>query len=153
MGKITDYRIATAKVKEDHGFRIAHVGDDLGTQCSGFFSEKMFKELILPEYKRLFAEQKKYDYLIVELSSFQLEKSPELKPHAAVITNIASDHLDRHGDMDTYTKIKFSVFDNIIEAQHKRMKVQARKEGRIASGADIVSRHVLSFLTLVEDST
>lgn len=65
MEKITDYRIKTAKAKEDAGFKIAHIGDDLGTQCRGFFSPKMFKEVVLPHYKRLFAEHKKYGHFIL----------------------------------------------------------------------------------------
>ena len=62
---------------------------------------------------------KKYDFLVLELSSFQLEKSPRLTPKAAVITNITPDHLDRHGDMDSYAKIKFSVFNNIGDELNK----------------------------------
>jgi uroporphyrinogen decarboxylase len=65
LRKITEYRVATVKVKEDAGFKIVHIGDDLGTQCNGFFSEKMFMEAILPEYKRLFAEHKKYGHYII----------------------------------------------------------------------------------------
>lgn len=65
LEKITDYRIAIAGVKADVGFKIVHHGDDLGTQCSGFFSPKMFHDLILPLYKRLFAEYKKHGQFIV----------------------------------------------------------------------------------------
>jgi len=65
LEKITDYRIKTAQVKADVGFKIVHHGDDLGTQCSGFFSDSMFKDLILPHYKRLFAEYKKHGQFII----------------------------------------------------------------------------------------
>lgn len=59
MEKITDYRMKLAKVKADMGFKLVHHGDDLGMQFSGFFSPEMFREMILPHYKRLFGEYKK----------------------------------------------------------------------------------------------
>jgi uroporphyrinogen decarboxylase len=64
MEKITDYRIKLAKVKADLGYRIAQHGDDLGTQTGGFFSKKMFDEILYPHFKRLFAEYKKYNMFI-----------------------------------------------------------------------------------------
>ena len=33
-------------------FKIAHTGDDLGTQLGGIFSQQMFRELLLPRMKR-----------------------------------------------------------------------------------------------------
>ena len=38
----------------------------------------------------------KIDILIIELSSYQLDKLKYLKLHYALITNIFSDHLDYH---------------------------------------------------------
>ena len=52
------------------------------------------------------------DLLIVELSSFQLEWSSEFKLEAAVILNIAPDHLDWHGNFDAYARAKFRIFDH-----------------------------------------
>ena len=37
------------------------------------------------------------DYLVAELSSFQLEFSPTLKTRVSVFTNFKPDHLDWHG--------------------------------------------------------
>ncbi len=68
MEKITDYRIKTAKIKAELGFKIIHHGDDLGEQCRGFFPPKMFKELFLPHYKKLYAEYKKYGMYIIQHS-------------------------------------------------------------------------------------
>ncbi|MBM3701317.1 MAG: hypothetical protein FJW68_10490, partial [Actinobacteria bacterium] len=36
------------------GFKIGHFGEDLGTQTSGFFSDKMFRTLLLPRLARIF---------------------------------------------------------------------------------------------------
>ena len=40
--------------------------------------------------------QTKFDYYVLEISSFQLDDIREFAPHIAVITNITPDHLDRY---------------------------------------------------------
>jgi UDP-N-acetylmuramoylalanine--D-glutamate ligase len=45
-----------------------------------------------------------------EASSFQLEDTEAFSPEAAVLLNIAEDHLDRHGDLASYTRAKLQVF-------------------------------------------
>ncbi|GHU67720.1 uroporphyrinogen decarboxylase [Clostridia bacterium] len=65
MEKITDYRIKLAKVKAELGYKVVHHGDDVATQLAGLFSISMFREMILPHLKRLFAEYKKYDQYIM----------------------------------------------------------------------------------------
>jgi len=49
---------------------------------------------------------------VLELSSYQLERTFSLKPNAAIFLNLTPDHLDRHGDMEGYEKAKIRVFDN-----------------------------------------
>ena len=49
---------------------------------------------------------------IIELSSYQIELSPNIKPNIAILLNISPDHLDRHGAMDKYIDIKFDIFKN-----------------------------------------
>lgn len=49
---------------------------------------------------------------ILEVSSFQLEYIATFRPHVAVITNITPDHLDRHGSLAEYTRMKFRIFEN-----------------------------------------
>ena len=44
------------------------------------------------------------DYLVTELSSFQLLGIDQYKPHIAIITNIYSAHLDYHETLDNYQK-------------------------------------------------
>ncbi len=48
--------------------------------------------------------------LVVEVSSFQLESVERLKPHVATWLNLTPDHLDRHGDMETYAALKQRLF-------------------------------------------
>ena len=45
-----------------------------------------------------------------EASSFQLEDTEAFAPEAAVLLNVAEDHLDRHGDLAAYTQAKLQAF-------------------------------------------
>jgi UDP-N-acetylmuramoylalanine--D-glutamate ligase len=48
--------------------------------------------------------------VVAEASSFQLEDALEFAPDAALITNLAPDHLDRHGSYGDYVAAKLRVF-------------------------------------------
>jgi UDP-N-acetylmuramoylalanine--D-glutamate ligase len=48
--------------------------------------------------------------VVCEASSFQLEDTEALAPEAAVLLNLAEDHLDRHGTFDAYRAAKLSAF-------------------------------------------
>ena len=52
------------------------------------------------------------DWLVAEVSSFQLETIRAFKPRVAVLLNIAPDHLDRYHSMDEYAEAKFRIFAN-----------------------------------------
>jgi UDP-N-acetylmuramoylalanine--D-glutamate ligase len=49
---------------------------------------------------------------IVEVSSFQLEATERFHPWVAVLLNLSSDHLDRHGSMAAYAAAKARIFAN-----------------------------------------
>ena len=48
--------------------------------------------------------------VVAEASSFQLEDTDGLSPEAAVLLNLAEDHLDRHGSFEAYRDAKLRVF-------------------------------------------
>jgi UDP-N-acetylmuramoylalanine--D-glutamate ligase len=50
------------------------------------------------------------DFFVLELSSFQLERSAELPLHAAVVLNLSVDHLDHHGDLENYAAAKARIY-------------------------------------------
>ncbi|OBI31105.1 UDP-N-acetylmuramoylalanine--D-glutamate ligase [Mycobacterium sp. E2238] len=54
------------------------------------------------------------DLLAVELSSFQLQWAPSVRPEAGVVLNIAEDHLDWHSTMAEYTAAKARVLDGRV---------------------------------------
>ncbi|MCI0531472.1 MAG: UDP-N-acetylmuramoyl-L-alanine--D-glutamate ligase [candidate division Zixibacteria bacterium] len=49
---------------------------------------------------------------VLELSSFQLERIADFKPHIAVLLNISPDHQDRYNDFESYLKAKLRIFEN-----------------------------------------
>jgi len=53
-----------------------------------------------------------YDYLVLELSSFQLDDMHESRINYAVLMNITPDHLDRYGTMEAYIASKFRITRN-----------------------------------------
>lgn len=53
-----------------------------------------------------------YDALVVEVSSFQLRYIEDFHPVAAVLTNVALDHLDWHGSENSYRASKARIFEN-----------------------------------------
>ena len=65
-------------------------------------------ESLLPELARMSAS----DFVVLELSSFQLEDLASLQrsPHIAVVTNLSPIHLDRHGTFENYLQAKAQIF-------------------------------------------
>ncbi|NND54878.1 MAG: UDP-N-acetylmuramoyl-L-alanine--D-glutamate ligase [Gammaproteobacteria bacterium] len=74
------------------------------------------------------------DFYVLELSSFQLERSDELPLHAAVVLNLSNDHLDHHGDMQSYGAAKARIYQNC------RFAVVNRDEPELAVSAESCTR-------------
>jgi UDP-N-acetylmuramoylalanine--D-glutamate ligase len=79
-------------------------------------------------------EQKKYDVLTVEVSSFQLETIQTFHPSIALLLNFAPDHLDRYRSVGEYRAAKLRLFDNqtaddvaIVNAVESLPPLKARK--------------------------
>ncbi len=56
--------------------------------------------------------------VLIELSSYQLLSIPSLKLDLGVVTNISNDHLDYHGDFDSYVNAKLRLIESIKENGH-----------------------------------
>ena len=52
------------------------------------------------------------DFLVLEVSSYQLEDSSFFRPKVACLLNITPDHLDHHGSMEKYITAKARLFKN-----------------------------------------
>lgn len=75
---------------------------------------------------------------VLELSSFQLESMEGLAPDAATVLNLSDDHLDRHGDMDNYARIKARVFAG------QGVQILNRDDSRVA-GMQLAGRDTVWF--------
>ncbi|MBB6459604.1 UDP-N-acetylmuramoyl-L-alanine--D-glutamate ligase [Flammeovirga kamogawensis] len=57
---------------------------------------------------------KKHDWYVLEISSFQLDDIDHFKPNIALILNITPDHLDRYSnDIQKYADSKFRIIENM----------------------------------------
>ena len=54
----------------------------------------------------------KNTWVVLEVSSFQLERIKDFKPHISVILNITDDHLDRYSKFSDYFNEKLKIFKN-----------------------------------------
>lgn len=101
-------------------------------------------------------------FVVLELSSFQLEDCPRFRPKIALILNLSANHLNRHGTMARYAKAKEGIFRSqrasdqlILNADDpivKKMAARARskvsffskahlKEGAFISDEKLFVRH------------
>jgi UDP-N-acetylmuramoylalanine--D-glutamate ligase len=82
------------------------------------------------------------DYIVSEVSSFQLEGIDTFRPKVATILNITPDHLDRYKDLDDYVNAKARIFKNqgdgdflilnaddpeIVKVESEKLKVKSKK--------------------------
>jgi len=51
-------------------------------------------------------------WVVLEISSFQLESIQTFRPRISVVLNVTPDHLDRHGNMENYIAAKARIFEN-----------------------------------------
>jgi len=50
--------------------------------------------------------------IVLEVSSYQLERIEEFRPTVAALLNVEPDHLDRHGDLESYAQAKYRIGEN-----------------------------------------
>lgn len=61
------------------------------------------------------ARREKCDWVVAEVSSFQLDSSYSFKPHIALLLNVAPDHLDRYPSYEDYVQAKIKLKNNMGE--------------------------------------
>ncbi len=79
---------------------------------------------------------------VLELSSFQIDLMPGLKPDVAILTNLTPDHLDRHGTMENYAAVKGRIFARLSKGDTALCGIDDGWSAEIAdrarkSGADV----------------
>ena len=61
----------------------------------------------------MLAEGRMKDFLVLELSSYQLEASAQVQAEAAIFTSFSHDHIARHGSLDAYFAAKWRLFSSL----------------------------------------
>lgn len=69
---------------------------------------------------------------VLEISSFQAEIAPYLKPNIAVLLNVTPDHLDRHGNMEGYIAAKCKLFQHMGQGDHIIINVDNERTASVA---------------------
>jgi UDP-N-acetylmuramoylalanine--D-glutamate ligase len=80
--------------------------------------------------------------LVIELSSFQLERAPGLRPDVAVVLNLGVDHLDRHGTVAAYHEAKRAL---LRELGPEQTLVGNADDPRVAAWLDASPARVRRF--------
>ena len=84
-----------------------------------------------------------YDVIVVELSSFQLERLGPISPYASACLNFADDHLDWHGSAEAYWAAKARVYANTqVACVYNRADAQTERmveEAEVVEGARAIS--------------
>ncbi|MDO5088722.1 MAG: UDP-N-acetylmuramoyl-L-alanine--D-glutamate ligase [Leptotrichiaceae bacterium] len=62
-------------------------------------------------FAKLVADEEVLDYIVLELSSYQLENNPQVHSHIAGIINLTPDHLTRYESVEDYYTTKFNIFE------------------------------------------
>ena len=87
----------------NHILKLNNINTDMGGNIG-----KALSEIALESKHKSY---QKLNWLILELSSYQIEGSPKLKPSIGIWTTFTPDHLERHNNIDNYFKIKRSLLE------------------------------------------
>ena len=124
-GKTTTSHLVAEMIRA--GGKTAFLGGNVGTPLSEYVLQK-----------------EKCDYVVCEVSSFQLESCYDFKPHVAVFMNIAPDHLDRHGTFENYLAAKLRLKNNMTAEDYIITNV---RDSKLMSSLSGTSPKMLYFTT------
>ncbi|OGQ50269.1 MAG: UDP-N-acetylmuramoylalanine--D-glutamate ligase [Deltaproteobacteria bacterium RIFCSPLOWO2_02_FULL_47_10] len=97
------------------------VGGNLGTPLIDLISE--------------IDEARTTDYVVLEVSSYQLEITPSFHPKIAVLLNITPDHLDRYANYEEYINAKALIVKNLTVKDYLVYNEDDALVCKIAKGA------------------
>jgi UDP-N-acetylmuramoylalanine--D-glutamate ligase len=112
-GKSTTTTLLNAMLRKG-GFRTilgGNIGNALTEEIYKIVTGKKLQEEV-KNNSSLVTRHSSLDYIVVEVSSFQLESIKDFRPKGAVILNITPDHLDRYHSLEEYSEAKAKIFEN-----------------------------------------
>ncbi len=87
----------------NHVLKLNGLNTDMGGNVGKALSQVAFN-FKQKDYQNL-------NWLVIELSSYQIESSPNIAPTIGIWTTFTPDHLERHKDLENYFKIKKSLLE------------------------------------------
>lgn len=69
-------------------------------------------------FAELVLEGREFDYVVLELSSYQLERVRDFKAHIAMSINHTPDHMTRYNTLEDYYDAKFNIFKNQTKSDY-----------------------------------
>jgi UDP-N-acetylmuramoylalanine--D-glutamate ligase len=98
----------------------------------GFSAAELVLERIQPN--RPNPKRPQPDWLVMELSSYQIEAAPRVAPQVGIWTTLTPDHLERHGTLDAYRAIKRGLLERsrerILNADDADLRAHANRWDR-----------------------
>jgi UDP-N-acetylmuramoylalanine--D-glutamate ligase len=73
------------------------------------------------------------DIYVLELSSFQLQRTHKLPAEVSLLLNVSPDHLDWHADEDEYRAAKYRIFKDVDSAVINRSDAEAAEKTKHCS--------------------
>ncbi len=83
-----------------------------------------------------------YDYVVLEVSSFQLETTEQFHPWIASILNVTLDHMDRYASVEDYVAAKANIFANQTAGDYSLFNLD---DARVAALRERTKGTVLGF--------
>ena len=121
------------KMLQDSGKRV-FVGGNLGTALS-----EAAMQTVLASQQGL---PSPFDFLVVEVSSFQLETVEQFHPRIAALLNVTVDHQDRYASIDEYVAAKRRIFESQKPTDYALFNLD---DQRVAALRHRVKAQVLGF--------
>jgi UDP-N-acetylmuramoylalanine--D-glutamate ligase len=72
---------------------------------------------------QLAESREQVDFVVAEISSFQLEWITTFRPSVAILLNITEDHLDRYREMTAYMAAKGRIFENQVPGDYAVLNI------------------------------
>jgi uroporphyrinogen decarboxylase len=156
LEKITDYKVGVAKNFVKMKLDIGDMSDDLGTQTGPFVPPRIFTDLLLPQYKRLFKVYKDAGWLMAmhscgcitkflpELIEVGLDVLEPVQPcmDLSFIKKEYGKHLTFWGGIDTQQLLPFGPPDDVRRDVAKAIRLMGKGGGHIIAPSQEVMKDV-----------
>jgi UDP-N-acetylmuramoyl-L-alanyl-D-glutamate--2,6-diaminopimelate ligase len=147
-GKTTTAHLA-GQLLERAGRRPAVLGTAGNRLADGVLRPATHTTPDAPELQRILREHKRLggDALALEASSHALdqERLSGLRVDAAVFTNLTRDHLDYHGDFESYARAKLRLFEGLERGATAVLNADDPCSGRMAAAARAAGAQVITY--------